>query len=121
MIRYRFALFAFLLFACENKSEEELFAHLSQQTCDTTAITYSVTVKGILDSRCNNCHDAANHSGEVVLDNYSSVLAQVSNGKLLSSIKHDGNTSPMPKGESKLSNCDIQKIERWILNGAPNN
>ena len=120
-MKYLLLIAGLLLFSCESKSEEEVFPPKVSQNCDTLNVTFSSTVKGILDSRCNGCHDATNASGGVVLDNYASVKVQVDNTKLLSSIKHDGNASQMPKDQNKLPDCEIQKIERWILNGSPNN
>jgi len=40
---------------------------------------------------------------------------------LMGTIKHESGWSPMPKNGNKLSDCKIQKIDRWILDGTPNN
>jgi hypothetical protein len=89
--------------------------------CDSTSVTYSVTVVPILTTNCYVCHSgtAANGAG-IKLDNYTSVKVQVDNGKLLGAIEQRAGFQPMPKG-SKLQSCDIAKIRTWIRAGALNN
>tara|TARA_Y100000782_G_C10167534_1_gene258274 strand:- start:680 stop:1144 length:465 start_codon:yes stop_codon:yes gene_type:complete len=89
--------------------------------CDTSNVTYSGIVDSVLTQRCVSCHNNSNASGGVRLHNYSSVLTVVNNGKLLSSIKRDGNASPMPQNQPQLDSCVIVQIEKWINDGAPNN
>ena len=93
-------------------------------SCNSAGSTYSGTVSPLLNARCNSCHStaAAPTSGNnIVLDNYNSVKIQANNGKLLASINHAGGATPMPKGGSKLSSCEIAKITNWVGSGAPNN
>jgi cytochrome c553 len=92
--------------------------------CDVTAVTYSVTVSTILATHCYNCHGTAtgnSSGGGIILDSYAKLKPYVTNGKLMGSINHAGGYSPMPKGATKLSSCDIQKIQAWITAGAPEN
>jgi ribosomal protein S16 len=44
----------------------------------------------------------------------------INNGKLIPAIDHTG-PYQMPKGGSMLSDCAIEKIKKWISNGAQNN
>ena len=99
---------------------------LLNNDCDTTvAISYQTHIKPILSNSCganNNCHNASGAGGGYVLENYAGVKSAADNGKLLSSIIWDGNANQMPKGSpSKLSDCSIFKIQKWIDNGALNN
>jgi hypothetical protein len=45
----------------------------------------------------------------------------VDSGQLLGAIKHSPGYSQMPKNEAMLVDCDIQKIETWITEGALQN
>jgi hypothetical protein len=91
-------------------------------TCDTAAVTYSGTVATILNSNCNGCHGGTAAAGAgIKLDTYASVTTWVTNGRLLNSMLHNGQASPMPKGGSKLDACTINKVSSWITKGAPNN
>jgi hypothetical protein len=40
---------------------------------------------------------------------------------LMKAVKHDPSVIPMPVGGSRLSDCDISKIQIWVDAGAPNN
>lgn len=91
-------------------------------SCDTTAVTYSGTVAKILTSNCNGCHGGAAAAGAgIKLDTYTTVSTYVTNGRLLNSMLHNGQASPMPKGGTKLDACTINKVSSWIKKGAANN
>ena len=59
-------------------------------------------------------------SGELV-EFENGVKAIASNGKLIGTVNWASGFSPMPKGGSKLPNCNITKLQQWINAGAPNN
>src|SRR5207302_1496040 len=74
--------------------------------CDTTAIvTYSGTVKPILESICYACHSGSSPAGGQHLDAYGPVRALTINppGKLIGVITHAPSFDPMPKNGGKLS------------------
>ena len=92
--------------------------------CDTTNVTYSGTVSGIMNANCNVCHSTASanaNGGGIQLDSYTKLKVYVDNGRLMGSINHAGGFSPMPKNATKLNSCDISKIQAWVNKGAPNN
>lgn len=90
--------------------------------CDTATVTYSGTVSKILTSNCNGCHGGAAAAGAgIKLDTYAGVSTYITNGRLLNSMLHNGQASPMPKGGSKLDACTINKVSSWIKKGATNN
>lgn len=107
--------------ACYYDNEEELYPNTNQTPCDTASVTLSAVVKPILNQHCTGCHNAGFASGGVDLETYAQLASSANSGKLLSSIKHDGKASPMPKGSAKLDACSIAKIEKWIQLGAKNN
>lgn len=82
---------------------------------------FSVDILPILNARCNNCHGGSAPSADIKLDTYRDVMPYVNNGSLMGSINHASGFSAMPKNGSKLSPCQIQKIQNWITTGATNN
>jgi hypothetical protein len=103
--------------SCYYNNAEDL---LGTANCDTTNVTYSITVNKILTDYCTSCHSDASLQGGITLEGYDNVKKYVDNGSLIGSINQVG-FSPMPKGSAKLSDCDISKIQKWISDGAPNN
>lgn len=93
----------------------------NRSICDSSVITFSGTVSPILNAYCAGCHSGANAPLGIRVDNYASVKTLASNGKLLGSITHSAGFIPMPKNGTKLSDCNIAKIRKWITAGTPNN
>ena len=89
--------------------------------CDTTTVTYSGSVKPILTAYCTGCHSGPNAPSNIKLDAHASVKVVADNKKLLGTINHTAGFSPMPKNGTKLSECNIAKIRKWVTTGAPNN
>ena len=89
--------------------------------CDTTIVTYSGSLKPILTANCTSCHSRPNPPLGVLLDEYSGVKEQAINGRLLGAITHSPGFIPMPQNTMKLSDCNIAKIKKWVIAGAPNN
>jgi len=106
-----------LLPSCYFDKEETLYPFLK---CDTTHITYTQTIVPILSANCYVCHSTGSSESSIILDTWTSIQVVVTNGKLIPSIDHTG-PFPMPKGGSMLDACTIEKITRWVANGAPNN
>ena len=128
-MKYSFRLIILVVFfflgamtsGCYYDKEELLYPATN---CDTSGVTYSVTVTGIMRTNCYVCHttaSAAASGGGIQLDSYAKIKVYVDNGKLIGSIKHASGYSAMPKNATKLNSCDINKIEAWAKAGAPNN
>lgn len=108
---------------CYYDSEEYLYPELNSQ-CDTSNVTFSVSVKGVLNSNsCLGCHSNATASAGagIKLEDYADVKASADNGKLLGSVLHQSGYSPMPKNGGSLSACDIAILKKWITSQTPNN
>jgi len=86
--------------------------------CDTSDVTYETTMVEIISANCYPCHQSTSASGGVVLDTYDGVKENVDNKKLVNAINHNPGYTPMPLGAEKLSQCDIDKVQTWIKNGA---
>jgi len=119
-----FIIIAMLLFsACYYDKKDQVYPQAMTLTCDTTNITYSVTVTSILNANCTSCHGAnANTLGAgIFLNTYATVKPYITSGRLVNSILQNGNASPMPKNMAKMDNCSINKIILWVNKGAINN
>ena|ERR1700712_2806102 len=89
--------------------------------CDTAIVTYSGSVNPIITANCTGCHSGANAPLNIKLDIYQGVSVQALNGRILGAITQSPGFSPMPKNGTKLSDCNIAKIKKWIEAGAPDN
>ena len=109
--------------ACYYDKKDQVYPQVVVAACDTTNVSYSVTVTNILNANCNNCHGAnANSLGAgIVLNTYASVKPYITNGRLVNSILQNGNASPMPKNMAKMDVSSINKIIVWANRGAINN
>ena len=89
--------------------------------CDTVDFTYNTRVKKTMDTWCVGCHTGASAGGGLDLTTYTGVAAAVTGNRLVGSLNHTAGFSPMPKNAGKISQCDIDAIERWVNAGYPNN
>jgi mono/diheme cytochrome c family protein len=103
--------------SCYYDKEETLYPF---QKCDTTHVTYSQTIVPILSANCYVCHTAGDPRTTTKLDTYDGIYAVATNGKLVPAVDQTG-PLPMPNNGSKLDECSIQKIKRWVANGAKSN
>jgi hypothetical protein len=92
-----------------------------QNACgDTVNITYSLSVKPTISNKCVGCHSGTSPQGGIDLSSYTGVKTVVTNGKLWGSVSHSPGYLPMPVGGSLLP-CELVQIQKWIMQGAPNN
>jgi hypothetical protein len=96
--------------------------------CDTTNVTYNGTIKPLLQNSCTGCHNTSSPGGGYNLTNYADdavgnfgVQSSALNGSLSGSVNYTGTWSHMPKGGSKLPQCQLDQIRIWVDAGAPNN
>jgi cytochrome c551/c552 len=104
-----------IISSCSSDSKEEI-EEIETSICDTSNLDYQTTIEPILNKNCYSCHDAT--SSNIKLASYPQVKVHVENGKLLGSVKHMPGHIPMPPNTT-LSSCDIDFIDAWIQNGAP--
>jgi hypothetical protein len=108
---------SFSISGCYYDVEEELYGG---NTCDTMNITYSGTVKNLLNNYgCSGCHTGGSPPAGVVLDNHAGVKLSIN--RVWGAINHSTGFKPMPDGGAKMNQCDINKIGIWMNAGAPNN
>ena len=108
-----------LLTGCYYDNKEDLF--LIDTDCPRENVTYSQTIEPILNNRCYTCHAAGIELGNINLEDFATLKFYVNNTKLIKSIKHESGASAMPQGGAKIPDCEIQKIEKWISDGALDN
>jgi hypothetical protein len=114
-----------LLFSsCYNDKYDRLYP-MVVNPCDTTTITYAKDIQPIIAANCfkpgSGCHDVAGTSGINFETSITSLQGYAASGVLLGDINWHTGYNPMPKGGAKMSDCEINKITRWVHLGAPNN
>ncbi len=107
--------------ACYTDNEEELYVNLGNSNCDTSNVTYAQTLAPMMANYCNGCHNGSSAGGGWRTDNYASLKTLANNGKLNGVVNWLSGYSPMPKNGSKLNDCNLKKIKKWLSTGAPNN
>jgi hypothetical protein len=105
--------------SCYYDNEDELYNFVNEEQCDTTNITYSQTIAPIMSNNCNSCHSSVATYGNIATDNYNDLVTNIE--AIWGSANHFAGYSAMPKGGSKISDCNILKIQGWMQNGKPNN
>lgn len=109
-------LFLSMQYSCYKDNKEALYPSTA---CDTTNITWEKDIKKIVNNSCatSGCHDASSAFGGYALNDYAGVKKCVDNTRFLTVIEQ----GTMPKNSSKLDDCTINKIRRWINTGALEN
>lgn len=111
----------FLLPSCYYDKEDLLYGGGSVPCTDTSAVSYAQKLVPVFQQYCYSCHSGGFPSGGIAMGNYTADKAIGLNGKLYGSVSHTTGYSPMPKGMSKMSPCQIATIKKWIDAGMPNN
>lgn len=93
----------------------------SCNSCDSSNILYSTGIMPLLKNQCTGCHNSTNAGGNIDLTSFPRVKEIALNGVLLGSLEWKSGYKPMPQGGAKLSECDINRIKKWINAGALNN
>lgn len=111
-------LIAALMTSCYYDVEEELYP--DQPLCDNANVTFSGTIEPLIISKCQSCHNNALMNGNISLEGFDNIKQQAENGNIMGVVNHEPGFSPMPQGEPKLPDCQIEAIQIWIDNGTPN-
>lgn len=98
---------------------------IAPSTCSTSpssVVSYARDIYPIIKNNCLSCHDAKNHAGGIVIENYIQISESSKSGELYQSVYFppSGNPPIMPKGKSLLK-CEITLIEAWAKQGSLNN
>ena len=90
-------------------------------SCDSSKYSYKEKIQPILTAWCTGCHSQSNASGGYDFSTYSSTMNKASNAAFLGALEHSPGFSSMPKNSSKLPDCSITAIEKWVKAGFPDN
>lgn len=119
-------LFTMLISSCYYDNKDDLYEYKIVDgigvPCEFTTVSYANDVAPILEVQCNGaCHNSVDRQGNIVLDTYNKVIPYVNDGSLMGSINHTGGFAPMPPSSQKIPSCEIEKLQAWVNDGAPNN
>ncbi len=109
--------------SCYYDNREDLLPENANQ-CDTTQVTYALSVAPIIQGYCLSCHSntaAPIFGSNIKLEDYSGIKVKVDEHRLLGAISHLPGYVAMPLNDPKLDDCKINTIRAWINAGAPNN
>ncbi|WP_284653426.1 hypothetical protein [Flavobacterium terrisoli] len=109
-----FVLGTVLVSSCTNDSSDDLSGNI-----DLDEVTYTNTVKAIIDNNCISCHAATPINGAPMsLTTYENVKQAVLNRGLLDRISRtQGAPGMMPNGGTRLPQAVIDKVQAWANNG----
>ena len=110
-----------LALACSKTNEEELKA--SSIPCNTDSVSYSKDIVPLFQNYCAGCHGNGNTagSGGINLDSYLNLKVYADNGKLVGNVTHAPGFIPMPYGQPKMPDCQVNTIVAWVSQGTKNN
>jgi len=123
-IRSLLLLITLISYGCYFDNEEDLYPNLGN--CDTTNVTYALTIAPIIQFSCYSCHSTAQApvsgnnidlEGHTHLTGYITLHQQL----FMDAIRHTGSAVPMPINGGSLTSCDIKRIQAWMNAGMPNN
>jgi mono/diheme cytochrome c family protein len=97
------------------------------ESCDTTNVTFNGTIwPEIIQKHCFGCHNGANASGGIHLENHDQVAAAAlvpagQPGSLWGAVNWADGNLKMPRNQPKLPDCKIAQLKKWIDEGALDN
>lgn len=108
---------------CYYDKADQLYPSTTAGPCDTSNIAFTKDIIPILQSKCATagCHDATTKQNGYSLGTYDGAKLAVDDGKLVGCVRWDNGFIQMPQGMPKLDECSINKIVRWVNQGAQNN
>ncbi|MBK8497362.1 MAG: hypothetical protein IPL52_00760 [Flavobacteriales bacterium] len=89
--------------------------------CDTTNVTYSGTIRPLVQLRCQGCHSGATPQGGLNFSAWGPLNMVAMDGRLSGAIQHQPTFTAMPPSGPQLSDCRIAQFLDWVEQGAPNN
>ncbi len=108
-----------MLGGCYYDVEEVLYP--DEGTCFSGTISYSTDIEPIVSGKCYACHSIGSNISTIILEEYDNLKKYADDGSFYGAVSHSVGYSPMPQGGAMLPDCDLEKINAWIQDGAPNN
>lgn len=104
--------------SCVSNNEYDLYGI---PDCDTTNVTWDSKISAIMQANCVVCHGEDVSYNGVRHDSYESEMIVVNDGRLRGVVNHLDGYVKMPKDRGKLPACELELINTWLDNGAPEN
>jgi len=82
-------------------------------------VTYTARIEPIVRNNCYGCHSAGSNIAGFTFDSYAALKLYAQSGQLYGAISHASGYRPMPDGGTKLDDCTIAIIKKWIDTGTP--
>tara|TARA_R110000850_G_scaffold22122_7_gene64520 strand:+ start:341 stop:718 length:378 start_codon:yes stop_codon:yes gene_type:complete len=107
--------------SCYSDNKEDLYQDFVTADCDTTNTKFAATIQPIIAQNCAVpfCHNTSDRQSGLDLSTYSDVKKVADDGRLENRIT--GNPGPIMPPGGPLPQCEVDKILRWVINGAQNN
>lgn len=107
--------------SCYADNKEDLYRNFEQPDCDTTDVRFSTVIEPLISQNCAVpfCHNTSDRQSGLDLSNYNDIQ-QIANSGLLRQ-RITGTASGIMPPSGALPKCEVDKILRWVSNGAPNN
>lgn len=105
------------LTGCYYDNEEDLY--IGSNLCDTSNMTFTADIKPMFAENCDQCHSGSAPQGGISTDNYQSVVTYID--RIYGSVNQLGGYRPMPDNGDKLPDCNLNKINAWIIQGLKEN
>jgi len=107
---------------CYNDKYDKLYP-TGTVVCDTATVSFATDIKPLLTAKCGTtgCHNAATASAGYDFTTHTGAQPAALNGKLLGSVNWSPGFNAMPQNLPKLAQCEIDKLTRWVHQGALNN
>jgi len=116
ILLYTSLLCAALLMAACTKDKAPVAAP-APECADTISFTHQIGP--MLENNCISCHNSGNPSAGYNFTTYESVAEHAA--IILSAIRHDGGTTPMPQNMPALPDSIVQQFDCWVAQGKQNN
>ena len=114
-----YALVLLLLTHCTYDNSVDSYGNTT--ACDTAAVTFSQDIKALIGQNCEGCHNGMSANGGLVLSGHQNTAAAALNGSLIDRMTRNAGDPLLMPPSGALSECDISKLQAWIVQGAPNN
>jgi hypothetical protein len=114
-------IYILLIFSCITFNSCTTDSVSDLEETEVTIITYTTTIKGIIDNNCIRCHATVPVNGApMALTTYENVRDAVLNRNLLDRISRaEGTSGAMPFGGPRLPQSNIDAINEWADNNFP--
>lgn len=90
------------------------------EECDIENVGFAADISTIISNNCVSCHSGPDANAGVLLTNYNEILLIAQSGLLMNVLTASNGSPQMPQAGA-LDDCSIDKIEKWISDGSPNN